>query len=191
MSHVPVATVETSTNLRKQRADQRSSITILVLGDGTCVLCLCSFSRLGQCDSIGAYLEILTTTMMRHWKDSMSSNLIMSSFRREIPLGFIEGIPPFLIWWRSVCVHYTVSIFFLVLHGQSVTCLISSFCIPFVFLFSAAEELLWILILSLSLCFEFFSPCHSFGTLVLIRRFLYVIVTFFSIRSGGHDRIRG
>ena len=35
MSHVPVSTIEMSTSMRKTRADQRSSITILVLGDGT------------------------------------------------------------------------------------------------------------------------------------------------------------
>ena len=34
MSHVPVSTIEMSTSMRKKRADQRSSITILVLGDG-------------------------------------------------------------------------------------------------------------------------------------------------------------
>ena len=48
MSRVPVSTIEMSTNMRKKRADQRSSITILVLGDGRSffffhfVLCVCA-----------------------------------------------------------------------------------------------------------------------------------------------------
>ena len=52
MSRVPVSTIEMSTNMRKKRADQRSSITILVLGDGRSffslrVVCVCVCARVG------------------------------------------------------------------------------------------------------------------------------------------------
>mmetsp|Transcript_14665 Transcript_14665/g.29805 ORF Transcript_14665/g.29805 Transcript_14665/m.29805 type:complete len:188 (+) Transcript_14665:288-851(+) len=96
MSHVPVATVEMSTNLRRQRADQRSSITILVLGDGMCVLFLVHSIVVDNANSVFpptcCFLGILATTMERLFEllNELYSDFVKLASTRDTPF-FLGG----------------------------------------------------------------------------------------------------